>query len=288
MAYLNPRTQVFLTHITNLGLAPTPDKGLTDIMKSIRNSLIPPKHKELLWKFINQGLYVGKVANEYQVNIKAVNPTNTPIITPPFCIYTHLAQNTVIEASYQWIFWESTQAQLIWKHVTQILLAIGRPLNIKSPYQIPLILIPNLSTTPTLLELTAQSIIILAMYTLYTAEYKLTRQYQTQQLNDIDKLRKWPRTVLSFFVEDLQTLIQLAPFLQYEINKRSQIPNKQGKLIRQYTLRKLAFTPKPYITTNNLTEEHIHIYNQFWCTRTALAVIKQNSLHFLHFHHYPP
>ena len=285
---IHPRTQVFLTHITNLGLAPTPDKGLTDIMKSIRNSLIPPKHKELLWKFINQGLYVGKVANEYQVNIKSVNPTNTPIITPPFCIYTHLAQNTVIEASYQWIFWESTQAQLIWKHVTQILLAIGRPLNIKSPYQIPLILIPNLSTTPTLLELTAQSIIILAMYTLYTAEYKLTRQYQTQQLNDIDKLRKWPRTVLSFFVEDLQTLIQLAPFLQYEINKRSQIPNKQGKLIRQHTLRKLAFTPKPYITTNNLTEEHIHIYNQFWCTRTALAVIKQNSLHFLHFHHYPP
>ena len=57
------------------------------------------------------------------------------------------------------------------------------------------------------------------MYTLYTAEYKLTRQYQNQQLNDIDKLRQWPRTVLSFFVEDLQTLIQLAPFLQYEINK---------------------------------------------------------------------
>ena len=86
---------------------------------------------------------------------------------------------------------------------------------------------------------------------------RIIHQYQTQQLNDIDKLK--PRTVLSFFVEDLQILIQLAPFLQYEINKRSQISNCQGKLIRQYTQRQLAFTPKPHITTNNLTEEHTHI-----------------------------
>ena len=134
-------------------------------------------------------------------------------------------------------------SEIIWKHVTQILISIGRPINITSPYQIPLIFIPNLTTTPTLLELTAQSVIILAMYTLYTAEYKLIKQYQTQQLNDIEKLKKWPRTVLSFFVEGLQTLIQLAPFLQYEINKRSQIPNSKGKLIRKYTQRILAFTP---------------------------------------------
>ena len=126
------------------------------------------------------------------------------------------------------------------------------------------------------------------MYTLYTAEYKLIKQYQTHQLNDIEKLKKWPRTVLSFFVEGLQTLIQLAPFLQYEINKRSQIPNSKGKLIRKYTQRILAFTPKPHLTTTNLTEEHIQIYNHFWCTKTDLVQIEQNSLHFLHFHNYPP
>lgn len=157
-----------------------------------------------------------------------------------------------------------------------------------SPYQVPLTLLPNLTTTPDLLELTAQSVIILAMYILYTSETKLTKQYQTQQLNDIDKLKKLPRTVLSFFVEELQILIQLAPFLQYEINKRSQIPNSKGKLIRQHTQRSLAFTPKPHLTTNNLTAEHIHIYNQFWCTKTDLVHIHQNSLHFLHFHNYPP
>ena len=187
---MHPRTITFLDHITNLGMAPTPEKGLSDIMKSIRTSIIPPKHKEFLWKFINQGIYVGQVANEYQTKLKAVNPMNIQIITPSFCIFNFLTQNNIIEASYQWIFWESTQAKLIWKHVTQILISIGRPINITSPYQIPLIFIPNLTTTPTLLELTAQSVIILAMYTLYTAEYKLIKQYQTQQLNDIEKLKK--------------------------------------------------------------------------------------------------
>ncbi len=58
------------------------------------------------------------------------------------------------------------------------------PNQLTSPYQVPLICIPHLSTTPDLLELTAQIVIILAMYTLYTSEYKLTKQYQTQQLND--------------------------------------------------------------------------------------------------------
>jgi len=43
---MHQRTITFIDQITNLGLAPTPGKGLSDIMKSIRTSTIPPKHKE--------------------------------------------------------------------------------------------------------------------------------------------------------------------------------------------------------------------------------------------------
>jgi len=58
-------------------------------MKSINRALIPPQHKVFLWKFINKALYIGEVGYSYQIHVKHVNPANSLILVPNFCIYSH-------------------------------------------------------------------------------------------------------------------------------------------------------------------------------------------------------
>ena len=103
-------------------------------MKSIYSALIPPKHKEALWKFINRGLFVGTVGCNYLTNIKKVPPTDTARSIPNFCIYSHLINLTHHEPYYQWIFWDSPVATYLWTHDRQILnLIINQTLNLREP-----------------------------------------------------------------------------------------------------------------------------------------------------------
>ena len=189
-------------------------------MKSINSALIPPKQKEVLWKFVNRGLFVGTVGHNYLTNIKKVPPTDTAKSMPNFCIYSHLINLTHQDPSYQWIFWDSPVATYLWTHVRQILHLINQTLEISSPYEIPLLFLPNLDSPPDLHTLNRQNIITMAFYTLYTSELKLTRQFQQQKLTHDAHLQQWPREVYGFFIEALQHHIQLTPLFSDELYRR--------------------------------------------------------------------
>ena len=283
---LPERNLDYINRITALGFPFNPHVGLRDVMRSINNSLIPPEHKQMLWLFINQALYTGSVAHNYQTKKKHVNPTLTNIIVPPTCIFTLRTTNVYTEATYQHIFWDSPQATHVWKHISKILTSIHLKLDITSPYQIPLILLPNLSTTPDLKTLARQQLILTAMYTLYTAEKELLTLHQNNEVN-LTKLQYWPNEVFHKLETRIHLLIQLTPTLQSELQKREQIPNSCGKPVRKYAIRKTYLHPPPSPTITNLTTQQIELYQQFW-TLTHLLSIQDNKLFFQHHNHYPP
>ena len=98
--------------------------------------------------------------------------------------------------------------------VRQILTLINQTLEISSPYEIPLIFLPNLHFPPDLHTLHRQNIITIAFYTLYTSELKLIRLYQQQKLDHNAHLQQWPREVYGLFIETLKLHIQLTPLFQ--------------------------------------------------------------------------
>ncbi len=83
-------TNKFCDEILRLNYKINPTLGLNPIMKSINSALISPKHKKVLWKFVNRGLFVGAVGYNYLTNIKKVPPTDTARSISNFCIYSHL------------------------------------------------------------------------------------------------------------------------------------------------------------------------------------------------------
>jgi len=283
---LPERNQDYINRIVTLGFPFNPHVGLRDVMRSINNSLIPPEHKQMLWLFINQALYTGSVAHNYQTKKKHVDPTLTNIIVPSTCIFTLLTTNVYTEATYQHIFWDSPQATYVWKHISKILTSIHLKLEITSPYQIPLILLPNLSTTPDLKTLARQQLILTAMYTLYTAEKELLTLHQNNEIN-LTKLQYWPNEVFHKLETSIHLLIQLTPTLHSELQKREQVPNSCGKLVRKYAIRKTYLHPPPHLAITNLTTQQIELYQQFW-TLTHLLSIQDNKLFFQHYNHYPP
>ena len=78
---IHPDTQEFIQKVQQLNHIIDPKHGLETIMKSINTALIPPKHKELLWKFINRGIYQGIIAYDYQIHKKRISPLQTHVIT---------------------------------------------------------------------------------------------------------------------------------------------------------------------------------------------------------------
>ena len=98
---IHPKTLEFIHKVEQLGFINTPEIGLGNVMKSINRALIPPQHKVFLWKFINKALYIGEVGYSYQIHVKHVNPANSFILVPNFCIYSHYILNTLQPATYQ-------------------------------------------------------------------------------------------------------------------------------------------------------------------------------------------
>ena len=113
-----------------------PNHDLTLLMKNINSLIIFPKMRQMLWFISTNSLYCGKVAHDYQKNIKNVKDGD-PRLTPDHCTYTKYAyQNTYIPQnhkpppihvtnSYEHIFWTSHVASLIWSHSRHIAQAMN-------------------------------------------------------------------------------------------------------------------------------------------------------------------
>ena len=93
---------------------------LTLLMKNINSLIIFTKMRQMLWFISANSLYCGKVAHDYQNNIKIVKDGD-PRLAPSHCIYTkHIYQNT----------WSSHVASLIWDHSRHIAQAMNIDLGV--------------------------------------------------------------------------------------------------------------------------------------------------------------
>ena len=115
----------------------------------------------MLTRLINKSLYIGQPAYEYQAVTKRVLLTDIAKLTPAHCIYHAYANphDSSIDATYEHLLWNSTQAQYIWNLTKQIISQLGSTFDILSLYQIPLVFLPNAEETPSLLTSTIQHII---------------------------------------------------------------------------------------------------------------------------------
>ena len=126
----------------------------------------------MLTGLINKSLYIGQPAHEYQTVTKKVLLTDSAKLTPAlfhaymYCIYhsyTH-PHDPPTEATYEHLLWNSPQAQYIWNLTKSIISQMGSTFDILSPYQIPLVFLPNAKETPSLLTSTIQHIIVASLW----------------------------------------------------------------------------------------------------------------------------
>jgi hypothetical protein len=151
----------------------------------------------MLTSLINKSLYIGQPAHEYQTVIKKVLLTDKAKLTPAYCIYhsyTH-PHDPPMEATYEHMLWNSTQAQYIWNLTRTIISQIGSTFDILSPYQIPLVFLPNAKETPSLLTSTTQHIIVASLWVIYKSELDLRTLHQTNAITN-DIINYWMTTHL--------------------------------------------------------------------------------------------
>jgi hypothetical protein len=194
----HPRTCEFIDKIKLLGVNLDEQTGLKLIVNSIQQANISPLKRLMLTRLINKSLYIGQPAHEYQTVIKKVLLTDTAKLTPEHCIYHAYANPHYppIVATYEHLLWNSPQAQYIWNLTKKIISQLGSNFDITSPYQIPLVFLPNADESPSLLTSTIQHIIVASLWVIYKSELDLRTLHQTNAITN-DIIRDWMSSLWS-------------------------------------------------------------------------------------------
>ena len=137
-----PRTQQF---IDDSGPNAQGDQSRKPLIKAVSKLQLPPVMRVLIYKLINNALYMGLTAYDHQVHKKGVQP-NSDILVSPVCIYSdytfsphfiprHHIPNPIAPATYAWILWESPIATAVWSSAKEILNKINIDLSASSYHE---------------------------------------------------------------------------------------------------------------------------------------------------------
>ena len=114
---------------------------------------------------------------------------------------------------------------------------MGSTFDILSPYQIPLVFLPNAKETPSLLTSTTQHIIVASLWVIYKSELDLRTLYQTNAITN-DIIDGWMTShLLKAWVHELSEEVQHLPHTAHFLRTLETSPNINGKHIRRYTYR---------------------------------------------------
>ena len=124
---IHPRTRQF---VDDSGPSAQGDHALKSLTKAVSKLQLPPSMRVMIHKLINNALYMGITAHDYQVHKKGV-PLNADILVSPVCIYSnhtfsphfiprHHTPNPIIPSTYTWILWESPIARSMWSSAKEI------------------------------------------------------------------------------------------------------------------------------------------------------------------------
>ena len=285
----HPRTYEFIDKIKLLGIKFDEQVGLKLIVNTIQQADISPSKRLMLTRLINKSLYIGQPAHEYQTVTKRVLLTDTAKLTPAHCIYHAYANphELLIEATYEHLLWNSTQAQYIWNLTKQIISQLGSTFDILSLYQIPLVFLPNAEETPSLLTSTIQHIIVASLWVIYKSELDLRTLHQTNAITN-DIINQWMSSHLrKAWVHEISEEVQHLPHTAHFLKTLETHPNSKGKQIRRYTYRQSALFHREYLNLKKLSQNHIELFQKFW-TMTELVKVVDQRLEFTPHHLYPP
>ena len=285
----HPRTCEFIDKVVSLGFKLDEQVGLKLIVNTIQQADIAPLKRLMLTSLINKSLYIGQPAHEYQTITKKVLLTDSAKLTPAYCIYhsyTH-PHDPPTEATYEHLLWNSPQAQYIWNLTKSIISQMGSTFDILSPYQIPLVFLPNAKETPSLLTSTTQHIMVASLWVIYKSELDLRTLYQTNAITN-DIINGWMSShLMKAWVHELSEEVQHLPHTAHFLRTLETYPNIKGKQIRRYTYRQSALFHREYLNLKKLSNHHIELFEKFW-TMTELVKVVDQRLEFTPHHLYPP
>ena len=127
-AIIHPKTKKF---IDESGPDVQGDHALKSLIKTVGKLQIPPPMRVMIHKLINNALYMGIIAHNYQLHIKGVQ-LNSVILVSPICIYSdytfsphfiprHHISDPIRPSTYNWILWDSPIAKSVWSSAKAIL-----------------------------------------------------------------------------------------------------------------------------------------------------------------------
>jgi hypothetical protein len=253
-----------------------PNYDLSVLTTQYNRLMITGKRRETLWKLMNNSLYVGIAAIDYQTNIKHV-PIGSHKRQAPLCIYSAHAFDQQyrprtrpwapanVVPTYEHIFWTGQIAKLIWKQADDMTLAmqIGRVTAGLLSYRhiFKTIEMADLDDEHVMIKV---NIMIEVLWTLYAKEKELNDLYQNGAniLTD-EEVDSWPERTSQHFKRQL-----LDHAFAHRHNMRA--IRERKKLTRS----KMLTDTKHYA---KLSDEETRMYNLSW-VRTELVQITNGAL----------
>ena len=246
------------------------EHDLSPMMKTLKHVPCEPKKVEVMWKLINNGLYIGHRAHRYQVDCKHQNPDGHKTV-PKYCIfqqhkfdqgyrpkYPKVTNDTI--ASYEHILWDSPVAKNVWSLAKKILKDLNIPHVINSWKDIFKTLDGDHKQVIDDIRLIIKhNIVITTIYSLYASYKKLTDLKINDKLIDLE-VDMYPIKTIHHFQYQIRNLIYLTPSYAREAKKKAR--DNQGRLIRD--ARKQAMAPTLDLGYDPLSDANLQLYRKIW------------------------
>ena len=293
---IHPRTQQFINDSRPSARGGQPLKALIKIVSKLQ---VPPTMRVMIHKLINNAVYMGIVAHDYQVHKKGVQ-LNSDILVSPVCIYSdytfsphfiprHHISNPIIPATYTWILRDSPIARSVWLSATDILNSISIDLSASSYHEAIWELVNTDATdgdeTDKLKHIVKQNIIVFALWSVYSADKSINNLKRTNKLTD-EAIDKWIRTVIDRFERLVHDDIRMTLHHAREaaLNNNVVIDGTATMAFneREKVIERLKFVP---LNLDKLTESQMDLFKTIW---SDLVQITNQSLVVPRFRREPP
>jgi len=236
-----------------------PDYDLSKVTKTLRNIPITDINRDNMYKIMNKGLYMGKVAHDYLTSKKGMG-IGSPKLVPSHCIYTaHVYDplyipsqhkpTSINDLTYDFAFGESMIAIAMWDECKFVANAIGIDITIDKWYDIfGMLDIQYTKANLTIHDLIRISLIIQTISCIYNTYKTLTDDFLKGLVTDflIDHVIEVAITQLH---KHFTTIILLTPAMQRFLHVHSTVV-MDDKVLSKYTQREreslhTTYLPKP-------------------------------------------
>ena len=245
------------------------------MVTDLNKLLIVPKKKEILWRLLNNSLFVGNVARQYQTRVKKV-PMLSDILVPSHCIYsnhtfsapytpTNPKPTYNVIASYDHILWTGNVAKNTWKHTNFILNTMSVVNPIKHWHDVFKVIEGTNFSDIKSIYLT--NILTSTLWVLYNMYKHLTDSYTTQTLTDAT-IDLWPQAVITALNNELTLQAQLLPAISRQVDIHHHTSNLKEKA------RATALFPEADCL-GKLTPQALQAYQETWYHTNLVEVTNQ-------------